>query len=91
MAGARRFRASKIAKRESIQAQPVFSGKWERFHNPKIVNGPSPPILLIDKGFRSHLGKPFLRLGQIWDRNQFFPLGFWANPSQQVVIQRFLQ
>src|SRR5438093_72730 len=43
-----------------------------RFHNPKVVNGPSPPILLIDKGFLRHIGKPFLPLGQIWDRYHLF-------------------
>ncbi len=46
------------------------------FHNPKVVNGPSQSILLIYKGVRSHVGKPFLPLGQIGDGNQFFLCDF---------------
>jgi hypothetical protein len=51
-------------------------GKFALFHNPKVVNGPSQPILLIHKGFLIHVGKSFLHLGQIWDRIQFFLYAF---------------
>ena len=64
--------------------QSLFSAKLERFCNPKVVNGPSQPILLICKGFLSHVGKPFLFLGQIWDRNQFFLRDIQASPSQTI-------
>src|SRR6266700_7834186 len=71
------------AKGVAHQEQPPFSEKLERFCNPKVVNGLSPPILLICKGFASHVGKAFLLLGQIWDRNQFFLCDIQVNPSQQ--------
>jgi hypothetical protein len=71
------------------KSNPFFSAKLELFPNAKVVNGPSPPILLICKAFPSHVGKPFLPLGQIWDRNQFFLCDIQANPSSQKEASQF--
>src|SRR6266704_6669222 len=55
------------------QEQPLFSGKFGLFRNPKVISGPSPPILLIYKGFLSHFGKPFPALGtNLGQRSIFF-------------------
>ncbi len=65
-----------------LKPRPTFSPHSSRYWTSSrrasvarahvVVNGPSPPILLTEKGFLRHVGKPFLFLGQIWDRNQFF-------------------
>src|SRR5260370_2635939 len=46
------------------------------FTTRRSSTNPRSPSLLIYKRFLSHVGKPFLLLVQIWDRNQFFFCGF---------------
>src|SRR5882762_2542002 len=50
---------------------------------------PPQPILLIYKGFLNCLGKPFLMLGQFWDRNYVFLCDFRPTRPKQFT-QTFL-
>src|SRR5438034_1551089 len=61
------------SKRGCSPGATPFFGKIRAVSQPEGRRRTLQPILLICKGFLSQVGKLFLPLGQIWDRNQFFP------------------
>jgi len=63
------------------KSNPFFSGELGLFHNPKVVNGPSQPILLTDKDFLRVTSGSLPALGTNLGQKSIFSSDF-TSPKQ---------